>query len=152
MITIEKSILDVKKGIVLQQVNCKGVMGAGLALQFANMYPKVLPNYLKYLEVTSKPLGTAKGIKLTDDLLMLMIFGQNAYGTEQRHTNYEAVIAALVQFQKYLKDNPNSEVFVPYGMGCGLGGGNWKVMQELIREYLDPHCKLTICKVTQKCQ
>lgn len=147
MITIEKSILDVKKGIVLQQVNCRGVMGAGLAQQFSNCYPKLLSNYQKYLEITPKPLGTAKGVKLTDDLLMLMIFGQDGYGIDRRYTNYEAVIAALVQFQKYLKDNPESEVFVPHGMGCGLGGGNWKIIQELLREYLDPHCKLTICKV-----
>ena len=32
---INGNILDITEGVIVHQVNCKGVMGAGLALQMA---------------------------------------------------------------------------------------------------------------------
>ena len=45
----EKDILDLKdKSIVpVIPVNCKGVMGAGLALQFKNKYPNLFNEYVE---------------------------------------------------------------------------------------------------------
>lgn len=38
---IEGNILDYKEDIIVQQVNCRGVMGSGLAKQIMNKYPSV---------------------------------------------------------------------------------------------------------------
>ena len=39
------NILDAKADAILHQTNCKGVMGAGLALQIRNKYPDVYAKY-----------------------------------------------------------------------------------------------------------
>ncbi|WP_370956757.1 hypothetical protein AB3239_10910 [Bacillus subtilis] len=46
MIKIVKgNILDASEDIIVQQVNCKGVMGAGLAKAILNKYPNVKKEY-----------------------------------------------------------------------------------------------------------
>jgi O-acetyl-ADP-ribose deacetylase (regulator of RNase III) len=42
---INKDILSVENGIICQQVNCMGVMGAGLAKKIAQKYPIVKKEY-----------------------------------------------------------------------------------------------------------
>ena len=42
------NILHSGADIIVQQVNCRGVMGAGLAKQIATRYPDVLAMYKKY--------------------------------------------------------------------------------------------------------
>lgn len=43
----QSNLLDIKSGIICHQVNCIGVMGAGLALKIRNKWPIV---YKKYKE------------------------------------------------------------------------------------------------------
>lgn len=45
---IEGNILDCDKDIIVQQVNCQGVMGGGLAKQILMRYPEVPKEYKKY--------------------------------------------------------------------------------------------------------
>ena len=45
---IEGNILDYDKDIIVQQVNCQGVMGGGLAKQILMKYPEVPKEYKKY--------------------------------------------------------------------------------------------------------
>ncbi len=42
---VEGSVLDAKENIIGHQVNCIGVMGAGLALQIKNKYSMVFEEY-----------------------------------------------------------------------------------------------------------
>ena len=44
---IQGDILRSDADIIVQQVNCQGVMGAGLAKQIASQYPEVLSPYKK---------------------------------------------------------------------------------------------------------
>lgn len=43
--TVEGNILDAEEDIICHQVNCKGVMGAGLAKQIKSKYPNVYKDY-----------------------------------------------------------------------------------------------------------
>ena len=48
MITIQKGdIFDSKMEVLVNPVNCVGVMGKGLALEFKNRYPIMYQKYLK---------------------------------------------------------------------------------------------------------
>ena len=51
------NILSVEAGIVVQQVNRQGVMGAGLAKQFSDRYPDLLPQYREQLDSGRLKLG-----------------------------------------------------------------------------------------------
>ena len=49
--TLERSnLLEVRSGILCHQVNCIGLMGAGLALQIRNKWPNVFSKYREHCE------------------------------------------------------------------------------------------------------
>lgn len=142
MQVIIKDLLSIEKGILCHQTNCKGVMGAGVARQIAIKWPSVERAYIKYCNTARHPLGTVQIVEITSDLFVANIFGQNFYGTKfGPPTNYEAVETAFRNLSKTIsaaKHNTFSldifglDIYIPYKMGCGLGGGNWDKYLEII--------------------
>lgn len=43
--SIKGNILNVTEGIIVQQVNCHGIMGAGLAKQIRDKWPSAYDSY-----------------------------------------------------------------------------------------------------------
>lgn len=48
------NLLDVKSGILCHQVNCVGVMGAGIALQIKGKWPEVFKQYKDKCDLCSE--------------------------------------------------------------------------------------------------
>ena len=136
---IEGDILsEPKQGeriIICQQVNCAGVMGAGLAKQIRTKYPVVYSEYQKYIhELTAQELpllGRVSYVRVADNVAIANIFGQNSYGRGMRHTNYAALGVA---FWRICSRIQNTTIRIPYGIGCGLGGGDWDIVEALIKD------------------
>lgn len=58
-------------------------------------------------------------------------------------TEYDVYPDMLSRIDRYASDL-NERIYIPYGIGCGLGGGKWEIMQPLIEE----HCpEATIVKL-----
>lgn len=93
-------ITIITRGIILHQVNCKGVMGCGVALAIRNKWPKVYEKYREHYQKAK--LGMIQIIPIKDDLFVVNLFAQDRYGREKRHTNYDAVESCL---KKYLLGN-----------------------------------------------
>lgn len=137
---IEKDILTVPHGIIVHQVNMAGVMGAGLARRIADRWPLV--KYMYKNAVTGKmyQLGDIQKIEVEPGLLYIVnLFGQRKYGRETGvvYTNYDAVargLSATWKFSLELAAPYRPQIYIPFGMGCGLGGGNWDVIYELIKQ------------------
>lgn len=128
-----RDILTVERGFIVQQVNCKHVMGGGLAAQIKNKWPEVETRYLEMpatLGVCDITLVSATPLYIAN------LYGQDSYGRSKRHTNYGALACALSMLtvlQYDIKEViPN---YFPYGLGCGLGGGDWAVVSEMIEFY-----------------
>ena len=45
MDVVSGNLLEIEEGIICHQVNCQGVMGAGVAKAIASRYPQVLSAY-----------------------------------------------------------------------------------------------------------
>lgn len=120
-------ILDVQEGVIVHQVNCKKVMGAGLALQIKKKYPK---HYADFMSREPK-LGTAFGTQIRENLFVCGVYGQNTYGRGRCQTNYAALEKALKMVAKSAARH-NLQVYIPYGIGCGLAGGDWNVVRDII--------------------
>ena len=75
------NILHSSADIIVQQVNCRGVMGAGLAKQIATRYPDVLVIYKKYCQEHPNPssmLGKVLFVETERTTpIIANIFGQN---------------------------------------------------------------------------
>lgn len=131
---IEGDILSITEGIIVHQVNAIGVMGAGLALQIRNKWPHVYRiYYMAYLNHELK-LGHFIAVSVqVDKLYVVNLVGQSGVGKGQ--TNYGAHKVAWPKINKWAKVlHPDLTVYAPFGIGCGLGGGDWKIMQPLVEE------------------
>ncbi len=135
---IRGDILRSDTDIIVQQVNCQGVMGAGLAKQIASQYPEVLSPYKKMCNMrdTQNLLGkvlicpTRAGVRIAN------IFGQDRYGRDGCYTDYAALENGLVAVVRYASQK-NLSVAIPHGIGCGLAGGDWTIVSEIINRVFE---------------
>jgi len=125
------NLLD-QKGVICHQVNMRRIMGAGLALQIRNKWPEAYEEYRNYC--LKKPeLGHVIYSIVSRDVIVAHLFGQSDIGTGIM-TNYDVYPAMLESVDRYAS-SINERIYIPYGIGCGIGGGNWKIMLPMIEEY-----------------
>lgn len=136
MKTITKDLLSITNGIICHQVNCQGVMGSGIALAIRKKWPEVFDTYRRIWSFTppTKLLGSCQLIQVGPDLLVANIFGQNYFGNQfGPATDYNAVEKAFTDLRDSLSNQSfNPSIYIPYKMGCGLGGGNWDTYLEIV--------------------
>ncbi|WP_250635097.1 Appr-1-p processing protein [Bacillus sp. PS194] len=136
MIKIVKgNILDASEDIIVQQVNCKGVMGAGLAKAILNKYPNVKKEYQSFRNfslnkgLTDKDLlGLVNYVRVSDVKVIANIFGQvnikkNRFDNTV-YTKTDALTRGLKEV-KELSKQLNKSVAIPYGIVCGYSG--WRL-------------------------
>jgi O-acetyl-ADP-ribose deacetylase (regulator of RNase III) len=144
---VEGNILNAIEDVRCQQVNCQGVMGAGLALQVKNKYLEVYNEYIKTCKQTSpqKLLGSVQYIECHDGYIFANLFGQLNYGKGQQYTLYSALKNCL----EYVHDRAKKyeeTVAIPYGIGCGLAGGDWEIVYKMIESIFSDY-EVTIYKL-----
>ena len=153
-----KSLLDLPPKIVIcHQVNCQGVMGAGLAKQIHIRWPEVYVDYKKTIEnaeaqvagLENPPddilLGAVACTTTIDGHRVASLFAQYDYGYgPRRYTNYEAFANCLENLNKLVPGY--IPIAFPYKIGCGLGGGDWDIIQLMIRKILH-HEDVYICQL-----
>lgn len=119
--------------VVCQQVNCCGVMGAGLARQIKNRFPYVYSAYLKKCREEENNLGTVQIVSCvySAGYIIANCFGQDNFGTDKQYTDYEALRKCFIYLNNAFS---NTTIRIPYKIGCGLGGGDWEVVLSIIDE------------------
>lgn len=143
---IKGDVLTSKADVVLHQVNCKGVMGAGLALQIKKKYPHVFSEYFHLCSHTptdsTSLLGKVLFVPISSSQSIANLFAQDTFAS------YGVSICCLTQYEKLrecLREVNNvykgKTVALPYKLGCGLAGGDWNKVKKIIEE------ELTDCKV-----
>ena len=131
--TIRCSLLNVGRGVLVQQVNCRGKMGKGLALALREQWPKVFEDYqLKFQSVGWRP-GDAQFVQVASDIWVANLAGQDRYGREPGvvYTRYPDLGRALKLADNFAHAQA-LPLYVPYGLGCGLAGGDWETVCELL--------------------
>lgn len=135
---VKLDILTVSKGIIAHQVNCQGVMGAGLALKIKYKYKQAFDYYQN---VCCEPflktlLGKVQLVQIREDFYVANLFSQFFYGREQKvYTDYDALKTCF----KDLAGKSNQlglPVYLPYKIGCGLAGGDWNIVLDIINQTL----------------
>lgn len=122
-------ILEYEGKYICQGVNSLGIMGnpekgtGGLALQIRLKYPKVYEVYKK----RPRKLGEAFGVDCGKHTI-LNIVTQNELGRWKKPFNYTAFTIGL----NTLDANIQGHVAFP-PIGCGLGGGDWKQVEEILK-------------------
>ncbi|MFY7932387.1 MAG: macro domain-containing protein [Microcystis aeruginosa] len=130
-------------GIIAHQVNLQGKMGAGLALQIRRRYPAVFDRYQQAYRQGQLQLGQIQLIPVNDALYVVNLPAQTDYGIDWRQTDYDALarcLTGLADVSRQLNLTPH----LPHGLGCGLAGGDWRVVCGLILR----HCpEAIVCRL-----
>lgn len=146
---VKGDLLQATENIIGHQVNCQGVMGLGLAAKIRSKYPIVFERYKQLVNMHNSNkeilLGTTQIIKVDENKYVANLFGQFNYGRDQRHTSYEHLFQALETLKQKVKKN-NLTVALPYGLGCGLAGGDWNIVWNLINKAFEDY-EVTIYKI-----
>jgi O-acetyl-ADP-ribose deacetylase (regulator of RNase III) len=122
-------ILQAETQAVVNPVNCVGVMGRGLALQFRNAFPQ---NYAAYKTVCDRgELYPGKMFVFEHDAKYIINF------PTKRHWRYKSKIediqAGLVSLANEVRQRNISSIAIP-PLGCGLGGLDWNHVRPLIEQ------------------
>lgn len=131
VIVLPGSCLDSTADVIAHQTNCKGVMGAGIALAIRNKYPEIMPPYQSACN-TGNMLGKCQLIETVDGQYFIAnLFGQAGFGSGKQ-TNYDALQSALNSLVEQMCENGLTSVSMPYNIGCGLAGGDWNVVLDML--------------------
>lgn len=130
---VEHDILNAKRGFIVHQINNRRVMGAGLAKQIRERCPRHYTDYC----VAPLPLGNVITTPFKERVWIVGLVAQDGYGRDGKcYTDYKALRDCLYDLSLMLNElYPNEPVLFPYGMGCGLAGGDWKIVEPMIEEY-----------------
>ena len=156
--------------VIAHSCNCQNVMGAGIAKQIKDRYPQAFEadherwsneyneggNWSCQIGGYSKAEIKTKFSNLTHGRLghvtIYNLYTQSGYSTKSRQVNYEYFWKALKAMQEDLlfiqHETGNRQVLgLPYGISCGLAGGNWKIIKAMIEDiFLDSLIETYIVK------
>ena len=159
MITYRQGdLLDSHCNVICHQVNCSGVMGAGIAKQIRIRYPQVYPTFMCTYHSRHNVLGNID-VVLSQDFdapiedgrhrrFIINMYAQQSYNSGRRRdnqTDYAAFAKCLQALKQELSDYIERSkrdkdaihsftIGFPYGIGCGLAGGNWSKVSAIIQK------------------
>lgn len=149
MLTIKPGdIFEQSSGIIVHQVNCRGVMGAGIALEIRKRYPKVFSAYSRACQsaLPGELLGKVQVVHVTPTLYIANLFAQDEFSRTTPCTNYSAFRSCFSKIEQYAAER-NLPVHIPYKIGCGLAGGKWEECLDILGEIFgDSPAQATIWK------
>ena len=122
---IEKDITTIEKGVIIQGVNCQGVMGSGVALDIREKWPIVYSKY-KELPTGKKMLGRSQLVQISKDpsLFVVNCFTQVFYGRDGRFASPGAIESSIAQCFEWA-DTFGLDIYTPK-IGSGRGGLGWE--------------------------
>lgn len=133
------NLLESGANIICQQVNYRKVMGAGLALQIRKKYPGIFKEYCDIIDSISyediRDGGVVHFYNAPDRKIIANIFGQNYYGKSPQ-TDYVSLRNGLTTVSQIARLHGYS-VGIPFGIGCGLAGGDWRLVYGIIKQVFD---------------
>lgn len=141
--------------IKVHQTNCYGAMGAGIAKQIKDIYPEVFKQYKECCNkrTPEELFGGIQILKTHKGDYICNLFGQKGYGRGKIQTDYKKFEQGLYLLKKYIEENNQKEgceeitsIGFPKLIGCGLAGGDWEIVSNLIRKYFGETSSI-ICKI-----
>lgn len=142
---ITKDLTTVGRGVIAQGVNCRGVMGSGVALALRTKFPEIFPPYKELCnEYSNNRLSLLGCVQLVDvsdlsrneTLIVANCFTQLNYGRGNVvYADIDAVKHSLVRLIAEAIDR-ELPLYIPR-IGCKRGGLNWDTQVGPTLEQLD---------------
>lgn len=146
MITYKKgNLLDSNCDIICHQVNCQGVMGAGIAKQLRDRYSGLYDSYKCLVDIEGKEncLGEVFFFQSASGRIIANMFSQFHYLPRNVvNTDYEAFRKCCRKIKNFVLEEVQKrnclleeiKIGFPYKIGCGLAGGDWNTVLNILKE------------------
>jgi O-acetyl-ADP-ribose deacetylase (regulator of RNase III) len=145
-LTKQKDITEISEGLIVHGCNLQKAMNSGVAKAIRNKYPKVFTDYVSGIN-SGKSLGDICFTKVTGKLYIANSLTQEFYGNSSQtgrcYVSYTALEKVFEKVNIFALEN-NLPVYFPK-IGCGLAGGDWKIVSEIINKALDSRISKTLC-------
>lgn len=142
---------DPSVSIVCHQVNCQGRMGSGIAKSIKEKWPVVFDEYRQWhwdcqetalrdsggwefeFSASDLMLGKVLLVDVGNNQKVANLAAQEWCGYDgKRYTSYDAFWNCLHELR--MQVTKNDIIGFPKGIGCGLGGANWNIIEAMIKE------------------
>lgn len=131
------ALIDGDIDTLLHCVNCRGAFASGIAGEIRKRIPSAYHEYMEFYQDNKLDM-LGKFCWLGSKVVHLA--AQNFYGRDgKRYVNYGALSKCLNTFAREVKPyngNVVKRIGIPYGMCCGLAGGDWEIVLELVEFFL----------------
>lgn len=135
----EGDIFDANHQIIVNPINCIGVMGKGLALEFKKRYPDNFAAYKEVCKENKLNAGDILPFILQDGRIIINFATKFHYA---HNSKILFINRGLQQMTSYIINNIESNKLIIRGsigipaLGCGLGGLNWELVRKSMVTYL----------------
>jgi len=127
---INGDIFKSNAAIVVNPVNCFGVSGAGLALEFKKRFPLAYEQYRKWCKASHERMGD-----------FLVVRGDSKHHIAHIPTKYhwrdksdmEAIEESLLNLFHYMSEHHIVSIALP-ALGCGLGGLSFAEFKKVVEQ------------------
>jgi len=128
-------MFEIDADILINTVNCVGVMGCGVALAFKNKYPEMFQSYRRICKRKTNTLlpGMIHEYKTQDDKTVLNFATKNHW---KNPSEYSYVESGLKRLQSWLSGCKSGTTVALPALGCGHGGLDWSIVRQMIEQYL----------------
>lgn len=153
-------LLESPCNLIVHQVNCRGVMGSGIAKQIKDRFPETFRKYKQVCNISifkpeallGKNLYTAE-CNHGKNIIIASLFAQDNYGYGTQQTNYEALNMCLAKLaiaaRELISRGKSVTIGIPYKLSCGRGGGDWTIVEPIIKQHLSEF-NVTIYKLHKR--
>jgi O-acetyl-ADP-ribose deacetylase (regulator of RNase III) len=122
-------------------VNCRGVMGAGIAVQFRARWPQMYESYRRRCLRGHMLPGDVLAWKTDSGTVIFNLATQDRPGANAQPWMITAAVGRMIQEAFYLYET--TEIAMPR-IGCGIGGLTQADLLRCLRPYRDAPVNLTV--------
>lgn len=130
---IKGDITETELKYICHGVNCQNKMGSGVAKALFTKFPEVKTKFHSFssqFRIPENRLGEVDFVECGNKTI-LNCFTQLNYGYDgKRYVNYGAIVKCF----DFIKDNIRNETLAIPKIGCGLAGGDWNIVEQLIND------------------
>lgn len=131
MIYKKGNLLDAEELVIAHGCNCQGVMGSGVAKAIREKWPVAYEVYRKHYDVNGLELGDYVAAKVDHNKYVVNLLTQANFGVGQRHVNYSALAKSVIHM---VENFVEISKFALPKIGAGLGGGDWALIETLLKD------------------
>lgn len=129
---IDGDLFSIEADILVNTINCFGIMSKGIALTFKKRYPEMFYNYQKACRTGQIEPGRLHIWEAPDGLTIVNFPTKRHW---RNPSEYSYIINGLVALHDFLLKRGKVRVAIP-ALGCGNGGLDWNKVSQLITDYL----------------